>query len=376
MLISYIAGAQTPPVFQYSDLPQSAYTLPKTFFKKELSWFGSIAAPLPSVNQSWNYGSYVVAGSSAFQFLNVREDYFPGANMRREGAADYIKGNFIPYDVYYNLDADGFKEMGRHYFEFGLDLEYVSGTPGDSLYIPEQNVSATPQPAYQLRYPQTYTDQYNYDVTYSVEGMVTFSLAGYDHLPFVKKTTEMYEVTAAGWGTAVVPAPGGVSEALPALLQRVKITVTDSFFVDGQPAPAPLLAFFGLPSGAAVTFSHTYLYHGRSFMPLLHFQHNDGDFGPVDNLYLIYDELGTTGVDEVAADPVMPFPNPCTDWLFVPVTEAGTFIKLYDLNGREIVSRYFPQAGLAELYIPSEIKSGLYLLQISDGRRVKIMLRR
>jgi hypothetical protein len=146
--------------------------------------------------------------------------------------------------------------------------------------------------------------------------------------------------------------------------------------VNGQPAPPALLAFFGLPSGSPVSFTHSYLYHGKSFMPLLHFQHSDGAFGPVDNLYLIYDELGTAALETFASGIVLPYPNPCTDRLFVPMADSDGCLTLYDMKGREILSRKVTQPGLAELPIPQEVADGHYVLRISDGRVINVLIKK
>jgi hypothetical protein len=250
----------------------------------------------------------------------------------------------------------------------------VSGTPGDSLYIPEQSVPAAVQPSFLLRYPQEFADQYNFDVTYSVSGTVTFSLAGYNHAPFIKKTTESHEVTLSGWGAALVPAPGGISEYLPVLLQRTKITVRDSFFVNGQPAPAPLLAFFGLPSGDPVEYSRSDLYREKSYLPLLSFQHSDGGFGSVDRLVLIYDELGTAGIGFFPDESAEVFPNPCSERLFLPNTQPGAELVLTDFSGKVVYSTTCIQSGMCELIFPKSLKNGFYFLHTSQGLRAKIQI--
>ncbi len=368
--------AQVAPSFSYSDLPLSALQVPKTFIVQELNGMGAIPVPVSGIDQVWNFGNYTPASPQPLTFYTVRTDFFPGATMYEEGLADYIKGNFIPYDVYHRLNQDGLAVLGRHYFPFALDLESVSGIPGDSLYIPEQHVPALVQPSYRYRYPQEFGDQYIFDVSYSVAGTVTFSPAGYNHAPFVKKTSESHEVTVSGWGTALVPAPGGVSEPLPVLLQRTKITVRDSFFVNGQPAPAPLLAFFGLPSGVPVEYSRSDLYRGKSYMPLLTFQHSDGSFGPVDKLWLIYDELGTAGAELLAEESTEVFPNPCSDRLFLPNVHLGTDVVLTDFSGRVVYSQTAKQIGLYEFVFPSSLKNGFYFLQTSEGVRAKIQIQR
>lgn len=368
--------AQVTPSFSYSDLPLSVLQVPKTFIVQELNGMGAIPVPVSGIDQVWNFGNYTPTNPLPLTFYTVRTDFFPGATMYEEGQSDYIKGNFIPYDLYYRLNQDGLAVLGRHYFPFALDLESVSGTPGDSLYIPEQSVPALVQPSYRYRYPQEFGDQYNFDVAYSVSGTVTFSLAGYNHAPFVKKTSESHEVTVSGWGTALVPAPGGISEPLPVLLQRTKITVSDSFFVNGQPAPAPLLSFFGLPSGAPVEYSRSDLYRGKSYMPLLSFQHSDGGFGPVDKLWLIYDELGTAGNVHLTEVSGGVFPNPCAERIFLPNTQTGTHIVLTDFSGRVVCSETIEQSGVYEFVFPTSLKNGFYFLSTSQGVRAKIQIQR
>ena len=111
-------------------------------------------------------------------------------------------------------------------------------------------------------------------------------------------------------------------------------------------------------------------------MPLLQFSHGDGDFGPVDNLFLIYDELGTAGVEPFNDESAAVFPNPCSERLFLSDAQSGTELVLTDFSGRVVYSQTSAQSGLYELVFPTSLKNGFYFLQTSQGLRAKIQIQR
>src|SRR5690606_38704120 len=104
-----------------------------------------------------------------------------------------------------------------------------------------------------IQFPMTYQDQW----TQSFDRVVDFELniASYgmvDAPGFLRETTtENREVV--GYGELTIPQPNG-SPSLPmvVLLLKVNRITLDSFFVAGQPAPAPMLAAFGLIQGSVI----------------------------------------------------------------------------------------------------------------------------
>lgn len=377
VIITISTSAQTVPTYQFSDFELEDYDMPKQFTRVSLN--GILNSPAEGSNITWDFTSYQANNPQIIQLYKVRDSLFPGSNILQTDNEDYIKGTFIPYDLYTRFDNTGNAIAGRHYFHLGMDLAFISGTPGDSLVIPDQAVEYMPS-WYSLQFPQTYPAQFTSSTKYELLGEITFSLAGYDHIPFTKQTIEIRNETIDGWGQAIIPLPTGGSATVPCILQKSSMYAVDSFFVNGQPAPSQLLAAFGMYQGEITTNSASYLYQQGEYMPLITHVHSDDDFGPVSAIYMTYDELGYASVVENDIDNLIQiFPNPSNgNNIFIKTENDIEQLQIIDIAGK-IVYSLKSIGNKKEMSIPENITNGIYFLQIINTEQTiskKFLLQR
>jgi len=370
---SFGAFAQTGPAFSYADYTAEDYTMPKTIQQIKLSSSELIEAPLSGSNQVWDYGSLQRSPEASLFYYPVRDTFFPGAGMMLTGEQDYIKGTFIPYNLYQTLDASGFKTLGKHFERFAMNLSQITGTPGDSMIVYPQNVANLPNPLFEVVYPQAFGNSFVSGAKQQILGEVSFSLAGYNQESFTWQTDARIEAEVAAWGTLIVPTVGGQSEPIPVLMQRTKYSLTDSFFIGGQPAPPQLLSSFGLPSGSTETNYYTHFYRAGSFIPLLSFYQGSQGFGDVVEAMLRYDELGTSSVNETFVNlDLRVYPNPATEFVQVLTQFPNTKIELFDLNGKLVYHNFYGEPGMQVLQLPLVLPNGIYQIRTSNDSGIQV----
>lgn len=88
------------------------------------------------------------------------------------------------------------------------------------------------------------------------------------------------------------------------------------------------------------------------------------------------------GMEEQDVDKFKAYPNPANDKLFVTfarTNEDNSELYLRDINGREVIHQNINQGSQESMINTSEISTGLYFLEISDGDRIlrkKILIQR
>ncbi|MCG9911934.1 MAG: T9SS type A sorting domain-containing protein [Flavobacteriales bacterium] len=362
LFCAFQADAQTSPVFTFSDFAPEAYEMPKQFTRVSLE--GTLFQPASGENQTWDFSSHTRVNPQPKNFYASRDTFFTQANIVEPGYQDYIKGTFIPYELYMHFGQDGNQIIGRHYPRFAYDLEYISGTAGDSLIIHEQAATSVPG-NFTYRFPQTYPGIHAEESFITVNGSISFALAGYNQTPFVKKTQEIRYEEIIGYGQAIIPVNGGTA-TYPCLMQRSKTITIDSFFVDGQIVPDMLLNAFGLSQGLMFDRSQTHLFIPGAYLPLVTFVHSDANFGPVDAIYMQYDILGYAAIPE--AEPSTNFrvyPNPCYgNILYFAGDKSIKNIEITSLTGQSV----FKSKGVSSwISVPEHLSNGIYIITLETN---------
>lgn len=256
--------------------------------------------PATGDNQVWDY-SAVEVGTNLYtdSYVQANNPSFPEATHARTAyyglAAFQLNGM-----AYFQNTTTGEYYMGNSYEEASFDLNGMG-----TLDVPAQSNPYGTGQTY-LRLPAQYNSTWQSDIHALLNTELTIGLMGLDHTPTVYDQISHFRDTVVGAGTLKLP--GGFTTE--ALLVKSVVTIVDSFYVAGEPAPPALLAALGLQQGSTSTGTQHRFYAAGVAGPLMTFRGSDAQ-----NMWVeLRDGLSTTSVNtpgEVTR-PVQLYPNPVT----------------------------------------------------------------
>ena len=263
-------------------------------------------------------------------------------------------------------------------FAYGIKIIYtaynlftLTSGPTDTLFFPAQNVMNT-SPLVRIAFPATFSSSwqsvFSADMTYELS-LGAFSLI---HKPFTLRKYTVRKDTVTGWGTmrvkTAMSAPSSYFNVLQ--VQSANIT-TDSFFMDGAPAPPALLTLLSISQGQKDTTYTQYYYRAQEVTPLSEVTFADGGFTLPRKAVMHQQRLVTAGLQDVGANAVFSiYPNPASKAISVAIPHAGNFsYTLTDLSGRAILSGALQQkvATTAQLMLPDAAPAGVYYLHFTEN---------
>ncbi|MGB0931148.1 MAG: hypothetical protein ACPGVB_10250 [Chitinophagales bacterium] len=222
-------------------------------------------APTEGTGQVWDY-SFLTPDSLVTQ---VYTDASNDPNF--SGVLNYISGNIlfngfpISRNQYEAIDEEGWYHKGRTTEEVSYSVTAISGGADDLLRFPDRVVPYGGR-LNKLQFPVTYESDWTQNQIENTEFELTVAAFGLNAVPGVnvKTITERREVV--GEGKLIIPSEDG-SPSLPmdALLLKVDMTGIDSVFLGGAPAPAPLLAAFGVTQGNISVADTRYIFYMPGF---------------------------------------------------------------------------------------------------------------
>lgn len=305
-----------------------------------------LARPGTGANQTWNYSGATLAGpvTTATYIAAPANAAFPTATR----AYNYQTA-FGPATVngieYQSLNANGLQDLGFVLPVQRFSLTALTGGTNDSLVIPAQTNSYASSANYVVKFPLTTGSRQVNTYRGVATGLLTVQLLGFNRQPMrvVQRVTRVDSV--AGWGTIRVPAAtgGGATAAIPVLLRRSRFIEVDSVYQGNQPAPAFLLAIFGINQGQVTTTFFDRFYRENSSQPLASFGYSDRTFQTLTGASFSREaNLVTTTRGSLAtqAGGLLAYPNPSLDGqLTVALGNAQqqpVQLTVRDLRGRRL----------------------------------------
>ncbi len=253
--------SQSSVVINREDFPREA-SFTETAYRVETDIFD---APSQGTDQVWDYSFLTPDELSTRTYFDATDDSdFPDALNYSNIEADFA-GNFpITVKLYEAIDENRYYYIGEKTEEATYPLTAISGGVDDILQFPAiVNTFTGPDI---LQFPLTYEREWTQNGIGKTSFELTVAAFGLNATPGenVRYVTESREVV--GEGKLIIPTEDG-SPSIPmdALLLKIDKTYTDSLFVGGAPAPAPLLAAFGLTQGNTTTSPTRYVFYTPGF---------------------------------------------------------------------------------------------------------------
>jgi len=345
-----------------SDMPY----VPCTYYPVSASIAG-FSNPIVGANMVWNYSSLVSSQNYQFSYLIANSTLYPDATIKDTS----LSGTIIPGRVYYytgffKKTNDYFAYLGNQVFEQRYSIATVTGGVNDSAIFPVQHYPAA-LPVKSLVFPMTVGTNWNSIYVDVINFNLTIAAVALNNAPSTKKSYILRNDSIIGWGSLIVPTLSGPS--LPAevlMMKRISI-VTDSFFIAGNPAPAALLANFGLSQGQQ-TITNRYLFWRKfAVYPLLVINYGSNNFTSPSSVF--YDGMASNvGVVYNQKLDISLYPNPANEYLKIDLKNSNNIyksIEIYSIQGVRI--KKLESTDIKEIINISELESGIYFIRLNGN---------
>lgn len=170
---------------------------------------------------------------------------------------------FFTGENYTRKDSTGIARLGNYKVAETLSMAPLTGNPDDVLEFPGNN-SRFDEPNYELLYPVTYGSTWSSSAVYTSDYNLTIGAFGLNAVPGQNIQYADFQYEVAGWGQATLPTLDGPTIPYDVLSVKQTVTLVDSFFLAGGPAPAPLLNALGVQQGAQ-TIQNIYQLYAEGF---------------------------------------------------------------------------------------------------------------
>ncbi len=379
LLLALPGLGQTPVTLTAATYPAAPGTVERY---QDANLPTNAAATVTGANQSWDYRNLATTGGPySFTYLSVPAGTsVAGAQWSRARTAT-IGGIAYAYNSLSGLGNGGVLALGRSVVRQAYALTALTGSTTDSIVINKQTALYNGTAGVvDLPLPLTAGSYQTRTFRFGVTGQLTAAALGYNKAPLRVVQRFLYADSVAGWGTVQVPVAGRAtgSPALAVLLVRSRTIRQDSFYVNGTPAPATLLAGFGVTQGQVTRFYNDSFRRPGSVQPVLDLYYSSAQYGtPYTADYSVEASLLAARPAALPGGAVA-WPNPlsATDRLRVVLPGARpdqpVGLVLYDAQGRCLLAQTLPLlAGVGEVpaAATAALAPGLYLLTVRQGER-------
>lgn len=345
--------------------------------------FGAFKSPYPQLttgtNQFWDlstgtydnikYYTQQYTGTNA-AFPNA--SFYENTRLHKMGSYDSLKFYSKRWS---GITASGFQRMGEETDRKAIWLGQFAGFTGtDSMVVLKQD-SPYPTPYDLIKFPATYNSSWNnsFDVSFNME----FTGLSYNHAPFVYKSHTAYTFTCPGWGKARVLNFDNTYGEAEVLMVRILGVTTDSFFLNGSPAPTNVLSALGLTQGKVSNNNFDELFRANEVNALaLYLYGADATFTNIQSAQVHVQRVPfAESVNNISADGSMTlYPNPVgvTRTILVKLNEAarGNYqYKVSNIAGQQMADGSFTAYGqkVFPVTLPAEMANGVYWLTLINA---------
>ncbi len=256
-------------------------------------------------------------------------------------------------------------------------LGAATGNNIDSIIFPTQ-VMTFSAPLRSLKFPATYGTVWIDSAIRTLNINLTVTAASLNNAPGQQRQKRIYLDSVVGWGRMKVPVFGKAGSAyIPVLQMHHTDTQIDSFFLNGSPASATLLAAVGAIQGQSTTVARTYFYRAGAFRPLIEAVHSTPSHSSTVSKMFIHavDVPDATGVPYVSAEAFRAYPNPLRagGQLHIEMQDnpgSGWSYALVNIEGQAFAEGALPQLAVkksADVSLPQGLAAGIYYLTLKDA---------
>ncbi len=359
-------GAMAQITITQSDFPRGT-TFTDNFIVAAQT---GLTLPTEGAAQTWDFATGITPDTN---YVRPRTDAtadtdFPSALNKRSSPLSF-QGFLIQQELYEAVDANGWYEYGAKLHAADYSLQNVTGNPNDSIHFLDHNDVYTGRADY-LQFPLNYQDAWIGTRKETVNFELTVASSSLNRTPGSQVATFTFDREVVGYGTLQIPtANGSPSAPFDVLMIKSTRTVVDSFYLGGMPAPAALLAAFGLTQGQS-DVHEAYIWYRKGFgYPVGGLSIENGLAGTID----YRTEATTVSLDEWAISTSSVFPNPVAPGTTLTIefdqeTDGLIDFILLDLTGRKVFeqSGISSSQGMINTQVPESLDEGQYFYQLKN----------
>jgi len=327
-----------------------------------------VAIPAHGTNVLYDYSS----------LANTAIDTIPYMDATRTGFTSFTRFNygsstlnvFQLYSEYYTHKfTDGVARVGSYKLPESFSIGTITGGTNDELTFTGNN-SVFVNPGYDVKFPSTYGTTWASTYKYETDFELTVAAFSLTSAPGQQRQNVTQTDSVVGWGQLRLPTLGGVSILHDVLLMKQSLNLIDSVFLGGSPAPAQLLAGFGLTQGQT-GFVNKYVFYAAGFeRPLLIIEMSD-NWQTVERSFHTANGLATIGIKELTElSGLSVYPNPAVAGGTVLFATAQNLpaadLWIFDAAGHPIHRSALGKANgtTLEWTVPTNFKQGMYIYQL------------
>jgi hypothetical protein len=331
----------------------------------------STPRPALGANQTWNLSNAPIIPNTYYVYLMLQ----PGSNDFPE--SDLIVNSFTPIagNTYFADNQQIVTEEGR--FEIGQRIKRqaipvggLTGNPADSLVFPTQNV-VYDRPERLIVFPtslgQTWRDTFQKKHNFRL----SVTPFGLNNVPGERRSRWILHREVISWGNMTVRNAANMPSAThPVVGIRTTRIIRDSFFLLGQPAPATLLAAFGLQQGQiGGTYIEEY-YRANEAVPLCEVVFSNINFDAINDFATHLERVGSASSNTNTAPAlrlehkIYPNPTAASGMLRVDLGgQSGNWqFELNSFDGRTLLQQQVQDG--STLPLNASLPPGLYAYRL------------
>lgn len=333
-------------------------------------------APSVGLNQQWDYSDLIQNSTSSWTSISVISLPFPTVTYVDTNLSSlFVPGWWYKYDAYYETSANGVNCLGVVVNDQRTGLLSLTGNAADSCIFPTQ-ILVYDTTSYTLPFPATMSTSWRTSMRTFVDFKLTISAYALNQTPCQKVTNSVRFDSIISWGTLRVPTALGHSLAYEVLLVKRMYVQIDSFYMAGAPAPAPLLAAFGITQGQSTTLNRYLFWRKDARYPLLMINFSASNFIKPTSIY--YDgaaQFDPTGTDEIQQNSdITVYPNPNNGDFFIQVDQIKDEpfeLNIYNLVGQIVYTQQIIPSGNNSQQIQIEnLNHGTYFVRINSENKI------
>lgn len=326
----------------------------------------TIVIPTDGPAQVWDYSTLTAGNLIETTYSDASGDLnFAGAlNVRSENFA--FQSFVFSTQVYESIDDDGWWEPGRMVQDTSYSIGAITGSASDTLrfvggpQVFDGRIDLLKFPlSYQDEWTESYIEDFNFELTVTAFGIIK--------VPGKRKRILTTNREVTGYGQLTIPNyDGSPGTPMDVLLIKTHRSGHDSIFLAGEPAPAALLAAFGLVQGSTAVDSFYTFYRNDFGATVLNV-----NMGSTTTAY--YRPAGAnvmSAVNEHRLISTSSSPNPITAGqtltLQIETAISSGVFSIRDMTGLKVHSSGFDSDSNQRIQVelPSQLVPGLYVYQL------------
>jgi len=367
ILSSLATQAQTAITLTQSNFPATATTTDR--WNSALPT--NVAAPGLGANQTWNYASLQgVAPDVRTYAAPAAGSAFPAATRTVNSSLTLGTINLVRVN-YQQLSATGLANLGQSNPTQRFSLQQVTGSNTDSLIVLAQSTPANYQV---VSFPFTTGSHLRQTYRIGVIGRLKVPALLLNNTPMRLVQNIVRVDSVAGWGNVLLPTASSGTVSVRALLVRRKYVQRDSLYLNGQPAPAALVAAFNLQQGQQTVYYSDWFYRENSGQTLLELYYANASYQAPNEIYYSTEASLLSSRSALTLTGISAYPNPAAAGSPVMLAAADGQRQTLTLTVRDLLGRSLAtDTGITGQ--PTNVLAGLpqgnYLLEIrtADGRQ-------